>query len=71
MSGTTAIVVLIVKSKIYCANVGDSRALLVRNVAGDWLGDQLSIDHKPELEKEKIRILSSGGVVEQSSGIKY
>jgi hypothetical protein len=29
----------------------------------------LSHDHKPELDKEKVRILASGGRVEKYSGI--
>lgn len=69
MSGTTAVVVLLAENKIYCANVGDSRALLVKNNGGDWDCNPLSEDHKPELEKEKNRIMEYGGVVEQSNGI--
>lgn len=58
--GSTAIVGLIQKGKIYVANAGDSRAILVKRggrVAG------MSIDHKPNREDEEIRIKSLGGKV--------
>uniref|UniRef100_A0A9J2PB69 protein-serine/threonine phosphatase n=1 Tax=Ascaris lumbricoides TaxID=6252 RepID=A0A9J2PB69_ASCLU len=60
MSGTTAVVVIIKNKKIYCGNVGDSRA--VACVSG--VADPLSFDHKPANESEARRIVAAGGWVE-------
>ena len=60
LAGTTAISVLLKDSKIYCANVGDSRA--VACYAGK--ADALSIDHKPSSDQESKRIVAAGGWVE-------
>jgi len=51
--GCTACVVLITETKIYCANSGDSRSILVRGKAG---AIALSKDHKPSLPQELQRI---------------
>ncbi|KAL3880960.1 hypothetical protein ACJMK2_033162 [Sinanodonta woodiana] len=60
LAGTTAVVVLIRGNKLYCGNVGDSRAVLsVRGIA-----EHLSYDHKPGNEAETRRIISAGGWVE-------
>jgi serine/threonine protein phosphatase PrpC len=58
--GCTACVVLITDDSIYCANAGDSRAVI-----GTKTGDvvELSFDHKPENDIEKKRIVEAGGVV--------
>jgi len=55
---------LIIKNKIISANVGDSRAIMCRQVNGGWNVVELSIDHKPSLEREKKKILESGGRVD-------
>ncbi|XP_052277682.1 probable protein phosphatase 2C T23F11.1 isoform X1 [Dreissena polymorpha] len=60
LAGTTAITVLVKNSRIYCANVGDSRA--VASVRGRV--DVLSNDHKPGNEGETRRIIAAGGWVE-------
>ncbi|CAL1266500.1 unnamed protein product [Larinioides sclopetarius] len=60
LAGTTAVVILIKHGKIYCGNVGDSRA--VASVAGAV--QQLSFDHKPSNEGEVKRIVAAGGWVE-------
>ncbi|MFH4973923.1 hypothetical protein AB6A40_000632 [Gnathostoma spinigerum] len=60
MSGTTAVVVIIKDKKIYCGNVGDSRA--VACVSGE--ARPLSFDHKPANEAEARRIVAAGGWVE-------
>ena len=52
MTGTTACVVLITKDTIYCANSGDSRAVLCR----DSKAVELSHDHKPQNDDELSRI---------------
>jgi len=55
--GSTAIVVLILASTLYVANVGDSRAVLA---CGGKAFD-MSLDHKPGREEEKKRIEGLGG----------
>ena len=59
--GCTACVVLITKEKIYCANAGDSRAILAMK---DGTMLKLSNDHKPDYEKERIE--KAGGQVDQN-----
>lgn len=60
LAGTTAICVLLKNKKIYCGNVGDSRA--IASVRGSV--QQLSYDHKPNNELETKRIVAAGGWVE-------
>ncbi|XP_041359473.1 probable protein phosphatase 2C T23F11.1 [Gigantopelta aegis] len=60
LAGTTAVVALLKNNRIYCANVGDSRA--IASVAGEV--EQLSFDHKPSNELETRRIIAAGGWVE-------
>jgi len=59
-SGCTACVVLVTPTEIYCANAGDSRAILGR---GNNVFD-LSFDHKPVNEEEMNRITAAGKCVE-------
>lgn len=60
LAGTTAIAIVIQNSKLYCANVGDSRA--IASINGQVTA--LSFDHKPGNEEEMKRITSAGGWVE-------
>lgn len=60
LSGSTAVSVLVKNEKIYCANIGDSRA--VASVRGH--AQLLSFDHKPHHERERARIELAGGFVE-------
>jgi serine/threonine protein phosphatase PrpC len=58
-AGSTALILLRNENIIYVANVGDSRAI-VNN------GDKavaITVDHKPDVEKEKLRIINDGGFV--------
>ncbi|KAG1657713.1 hypothetical protein FOA52_002517 [Chlamydomonas sp. UWO 241] len=65
--GSTAVVVLISKERIVCANCGDSRAVL-SSTNGIV---ELSIDHKPDLDSEEARISACGGrVVHTCSGAR-
>ena len=60
-SGTTCVMVFQVGEKILCANVGDSRAIIVK-------GDKaipLSIDQKPDDPEESKRIKENGGEISQ------
>jgi serine/threonine protein phosphatase PrpC len=61
-SGTTCVMVLQVGEKLLCANVGDSRAILVKN---NNVIIPLSIDQKPDDPEEKKRIEECGGEISQ------
>jgi len=60
LAGTTAICVIIKDDKLYCGNVGDSRA--IASVSGNV--EILSTDHKPNNDDERKRITAAGGWVE-------
>ncbi|KAF5299611.1 hypothetical protein FQA39_LY11526 [Lamprigera yunnana] len=59
-AGTTAITMVIKDNKLFCANVGDSRA--VASING--IAEPLSTDHKPHLQEEFDRITAAGGWVD-------
>ena len=63
-SGSCAVVIIIVDTKIYIANVGDSRGVLSLNNGNQYI--VVTEDHKPSNEKEKNRIIQSGGQVYQT-----
>ena len=60
-SGSCALIVLVVDSKIYVANLGDSRAIM--SIENGTKFKALSIDHKPNNPKEFERISKCGGKV--------
>ena len=60
--GTTATIVLIKDNKIYCANVGDSKAYILY----DKSYKQISSDHKVTIDDEKIRVESMGGIIRKN-----
>ena len=62
-TGTTSVVVLITPDKIFCANAGDSRAVLWQSTNKTIA---LSEDHKPDNADELKRIIKSGHIVEDS-----
>jgi serine/threonine protein phosphatase PrpC len=71
-SGSTCVSVLIVGNKVFCANVGDSRATLARRkeVSGPngitqhkIVGIPLNRDHKADEPDEMARIQANGGRV--------
>ncbi|CAH0395229.1 unnamed protein product [Bemisia tabaci] len=64
-SGSTALVALIVGSRLFVANVGDSRGVMC-----DFEGRTvpLSFDHKPNLASERARIIANGGDVSYVHG---
>lgn len=61
-SGSTAVIVLQLDDLLICANVGDSRAVVVRKEKY-WKAQSLTRDHKPGLEEEDNRIFQHQGVV--------
>lgn len=58
-SGSTVVIVVILGSTIFCANIGDSRAILSK----EGLAYNLSLDHKAAFPKEEERIKAAGGEV--------
>lgn len=63
-SGSCAIVVIIYDNVCYCANLGDSRAIYSEK--GSEIVKQLSMDHKPETQSERDRIVKAGGSIYQN-----
>lgn len=61
-AGCTANVVLLVGNKIFVANAGDSRCI---SYSKDNTVIHLSVDHKPDDEEEKKRIVKAGGYVSE------
>ncbi len=60
-----------VDHKLYVANIGDSRCMIVRRgAAGTLEVVALSYDHKPDTPKEKERILRAGGRVQPLPGMR-
>ena len=62
-SGSTAISVLFKGDVLYCANVGDSRAIIGSRQDGKWEATSISRDHKPDIAEEAARIAHHGGRV--------
>lgn len=65
-SGSTCTVALVREDRVVCANVGDSRALLVRESRGVSKGIELTSDHRPvgsckTGRQELDRIVRAGG----------
>ena len=68
-SGATTTLLFMLGKNLACANVGDSRAILLSEYKGKgWVANPLSIDHKPNLKEEAKRINQFGGVVERYKG---
>lgn len=64
-SGTTAVTCFLQGESLYCANVGDSRAILGYELPdGNFTFKKLSQDHKLSLEEERTRIEQAGGIVQ-------
>lgn len=68
-SGTTAVSVLVElrSGRVWCANAGDSRAILCKQGAAVALSE----DHKPGNELERQRITAAGGRIARTPGGVY
>ena len=66
-SGTTFCSIFFYSNIIYCANVGDSRAILGTFYFDDnyWKTKQLTIDHLPDSSNEQKRIVQCNGRVDR------
>lgn len=51
---------------MYCANAGDSRAIICSFDDGKWEAKALSRDHKPDDFSEAERVKKAGGRIEPS-----
>ena len=58
--GSTIVLAITVDDILYLANVGDSRAVLVRECNGVLVADQLTVDHTVENEDELKRLEALG-----------
>lgn len=63
LSGSTGVFMLFYQGRIVVANVGDSRAILLKEKSGSLTSKQITNDHTPDIPSEKKRILQSGGAV--------
>ena len=66
-SGSTFCSIFFYSKQIYCANVGDSRAILGTFYFDDnlWKTKQLTIDHLPDSPNEQKRIMQFNGRVDR------
>ena len=65
LSGSTCVFVIQLGEHIICANIGDSRAILIYEENGQNKIFELSRDSKPDVPEEKKRIEILGGIVDQ------
>jgi serine/threonine protein phosphatase PrpC len=68
LSGSCAVCILIIEFKMYCINLGDSRAVLGAKKMGKKIALEMSIDHKPTRDDETKRINERGGEVSDKLG---
>ncbi|KAJ6240584.1 hypothetical protein M0813_24038 [Anaeramoeba flamelloides] len=66
LSGSTAVIALIIKNKLYSINLGDSRAILIDN---EGKAIQITDDHKPTNRDELVRIKFLRGTVTNNGRI--
>jgi len=62
-NGCTAVISLVVDNRLYTANIGDSEAILISEVAGSIICESLTTPHKANDPEERQRILNLGGHV--------
>ncbi|ANQ08515.1 Protein phosphatase 2c [Plasmodium coatneyi] len=61
--GCTVISLIVIKNKMFIANLGDCRAIGIVNVNNTLKAEMLSQDHKPNEPRERERIKKMGGEV--------
>lgn len=69
----TGVTCMVVGDTIVVGHLGDSRIVLGKDSdrGGAIVGEQLTMDHKPDLDMERQRIESSGGMVERLQNHSY
>ena len=67
-SGSTLVAAVIRGNSLLCANLGDSRAVLIYTDRGQWYPKQLTTDHKPDSSSERERIEANYGRIEAIKG---
>ncbi|KAI1727320.1 protein phosphatase 2C domain-containing protein [Ditylenchus destructor] len=63
--GSTATTILLINDVLYCANIGDSKAVVCRykTETKETVAMQITIDHSPIHFNERMRIQKAGGIV--------
>lgn len=70
-SGSTCVLVYLDGDVLYCANTGDSRAVLGKQMdVWESAAFPLSCDHKPSRPDEKLRLEAAGARVEPKKGVE-
>jgi serine/threonine protein phosphatase PrpC len=60
-NGSTCVSVIYTPERLICPNIGDSRAVLGRNINNEWRAIELPRDHKPTEPDEELRIREHNG----------
>mmetsp|Transcript_33855 Transcript_33855/g.43644 ORF Transcript_33855/g.43644 Transcript_33855/m.43644 type:complete len:397 (-) Transcript_33855:240-1430(-) len=63
LSGTTGVVSIVVANTVWVANVGDSRAIMIKEDNGQMVPKALSTDQTPYRRDERARVRKSGARV--------
>ena len=63
-SGSTCVSVIYTPERLICPNIGDSRAVLGRNINNEWRAIELPRDHKPTEPDEELRIREHNGRIQ-------
>mmetsp|Transcript_7551 Transcript_7551/g.13937 ORF Transcript_7551/g.13937 Transcript_7551/m.13937 type:complete len:439 (+) Transcript_7551:47-1363(+) len=67
-STCTSVTLIVVGDMLAVGHLGDSRLIVGREVPGDaavLIGEQMTVDHKPDQDSERRRIEQCGGMVER------
>ena len=72
LSGCTGTLILVQEDYFVIGNAGDSPVVVFREEtvkgqarqSGRFIGEQISVDHKPDMPEESERILRIGGVLD-------